>query len=269
MSENSLLTNLQPRETHDKNKKGGVAFAIFGTVWLLLSWFVSVSFLVPAFAWLLQLVGIPVRQELITGNIVMQALIGFSYAPFTLALAYPFYRRYLPVLQEKFWRFIGYTRSLKLKDVGGALVGYAVYFILSALILLVVQAAFHGLDLNQKQALGISVPSTSFDLITTFIVLVIVPPLVEETLFRGVLFSTIRRGYAVPITAVVTSLVFGAAHLNEAAGGALNVGLFLDTFSLSLVLCYLRIRTGALWSGMLLHGLKNFVAFLYFAGYIR
>lgn len=268
MSENSLLTNLEPREQTPQNKKRAVKFAFVGTVWLVASWFVASLFCVPAFAWLLEVVGVPVRHELLNGNIVMQALIGFSYAPFTLLLAYPLYRRYLPDLRETFWHFVGYTRAIRGSDALRALFGYIVYFVVSALILMIVQSLFRGLDLNQKQELGISTPSTSLDLVATFVVLVIIPPLIEETLFRGMLFSTLQRGFAAPISAVVTSLAFGAAHLSEGAG-ALNIGLFLDTFSLSLVLCYLRMKTGSLWSGVLLHGLKNSIAFLYFVGFIR
>ncbi|MEJ0073120.1 MAG: CPBP family glutamic-type intramembrane protease [Candidatus Saccharibacteria bacterium] len=36
----------------------------------------------------------------------------------------------------------------------------------------------------------------------------------------------------------------------------------IDTFTLSVVLCYIREKTGTLWSGVLIHALKNGIAFL-------
>jgi membrane protease YdiL (CAAX protease family) len=36
----------------------------------------------------------------------------------------------------------------------------------------------------------------------------------------------------------------------------------LDTFTLSLVLCYLRQKTDSLWPGIMLHALKNGLAFM-------
>ena len=36
----------------------------------------------------------------------------------------------------------------------------------------------------------------------------------------------------------------------------------LDTFTLSMVLCYLRQETDSLWPGILLHALKNCIAFI-------
>ena len=60
--------------------------------------------------------------------------------------------------------------------------------------------------------------------------------------------------------AIVTSLIFASAHLPEGVGGLLWVG-FIDTFILSMVLVYLREKTNGLYSGMMLHALKNGVAF--------
>jgi hypothetical protein len=52
---------------------------------------------------------------------------------------------------------------------------------------------------------------------------------------------------------IITSLLFGAVH------GQWNVAI--DVFVLSLVLCSLREVTGNIWAGVLLHMLKNGLAF--------
>jgi membrane protease YdiL (CAAX protease family) len=53
---------------------------------------------------------------------------------------------------------------------------------------------------------------------------------------------------------VFTSAIFGFAH------GQWNVGV--DTFALSLALCYLAYKTNSLWPSVLLHSLKNLIAFI-------
>jgi membrane protease YdiL (CAAX protease family) len=60
---------------------------------------------------------------------------------------------------------------------------------------------------------------------------------------------------------VVTSLFFGAAHLELGSGGPLVWAAAVDTFLLSVVLCFLRERSGALYAGMLVHMANNLVAF--------
>ncbi|RYZ49901.1 MAG: CPBP family intramembrane metalloprotease, partial [Sphingobacteriales bacterium] len=54
---------------------------------------------------------------------------------------------------------------------------------------------------------------------------------------------------------IVTSIVFGAIH------GQWNVAV--DVFALSLILCSLREITGSIWAGVLLHMLKNGIAFYF------
>jgi membrane protease YdiL (CAAX protease family) len=62
--------------------------------------------------------------------------------------------------------------------------------------------------------------------------------------------------------ALLTSAIFAAAHLPEGgSGGPLYIAA-IDTFILSLVLIYLRIKTGNLWASITLHALKNGVAFV-------
>ncbi len=96
----------------------------------------------------------------------------------------------------------------------------------------------------------------------TFISLVILPPLAEEIMVRGFLYSTLKKAMR-PIGAVIlTSALFAAAHLPEGgAAGPLYIAA-LDTFILSLVLIYLREKTGGLWASITLHASKNGIAFL-------
>ncbi len=99
-------------------------------------------------------------------------------------------------------------------------------------------------------------------LILTFISLVILPPLAEEIMVRGFLYSSLKKAMPVAWAVIATSAIFAAAHLPEGgAAGPLYIAA-LDTFVLSLVLIYLREKTGSLWSSITLHMIKNGVAFV-------
>jgi membrane protease YdiL (CAAX protease family) len=50
------------------------------------------------------------------------------------------------------------------------------------------------------------------------------------------------------------SALFGLAHMQW------NVAI--DVFVLSMVACYLRELTGSIWAGIILHCLKNLIAFI-------
>lgn len=246
MSENSLP--IKP------SKPSEFKFALVGTLWLVATWFVAMELFVPLFVLVLSYLGVPVKALIDQRDVVFVAIIGFSYAPFVLGFAYLLYRRLLPRFGETMKSFLGYARSPKPKDILYALPAFVVYFVASFLLLYIVRTLFPGANLDQSQNLGINSPTNNFQFLATFVMLVIVPPLIEETIFRGFLFGTLRKGFKVVPAAIVTSLLFGLAHM--------QLNLFLDTFALSLVLCYLRVKTSSLWAGVLLHSLKNCLAFV-------
>src|SRR5690606_7282850 len=99
-------------------------------------------------------------------------------------------------------------------------------------------------------------------LILVFISLVLLPPFVEEVLARGFLYTGLKTKWPVWAAAVVTSLIFAAAHLEFGSGAPLLWVAAIDTFTLSLVLIYLREKTGKLGASIMLHMLKNGVAFV-------
>ena len=169
------------------------------------------------------------------------------------------------------WLFIRYRKG-SLRSIGWrrfrwwdpviTLGGFAVYFVGYAILLGVSTHLFPSLNINQKQQLGFQNASGTKDLVLTFISLVILPPLVEETIFRGFIFTGLRNKMRWGWAALLTSAIFASAHLEFGSGQPLLWVAAIDTFTLSLVLCYLRQKTDSLWPGILLHALKNAVAFL-------
>ncbi|HWB39048.1 MAG TPA: CPBP family intramembrane glutamic endopeptidase [Candidatus Saccharimonadales bacterium] len=135
------------------------------------------------------------------------------------------------------------------------------YFVLYGIAVAIVGHFFHGLNVNQQQDIGFNSVHGNQQLILTFISLVILPPIAEEIMVRGFLYSTLKKAMPVFTAALATSAIFGAAHLGEGgSAGLLWIG-FIDTFVLSMVLIWLREQTGNLWASITLHAIKNGVAF--------
>ncbi len=175
----------------------------------------------------------------------------------SIAILYWFMRR-----RKTSWRSIGWIRP-KPKDALYAVAGFGVYFVTYILIVYsLIKTFLPQIDTNQTQELGFSASTGGINLVYVFLALVILPPLVEEILVRGFLFTGLKARMALLPAALVTSLVFASAHLQWGSGKPLLWTAAADTFVLSMVLVYLRYRTGSLWPGIGLHFIKNGIAFL-------
>lgn len=150
----------------------------------------------------------------------------------------------------------------KLRDLGVMIVGVPVYILGYAALLMIASALFPSINPNQQQQLGFNPGNDTTAMVLTFFSLVVLPPLVEEFVMRGFLFTSLLKRYKFIVAALITSVLFATAHLQIGSGAPLLWVAAIDTFVLSLVLCFMRYKTGSLWPGILLHAAKNTVAFL-------
>jgi membrane protease YdiL (CAAX protease family) len=157
--------------------------------------------------------------------------------------------------------FIGLGRRPNRNDLTRALIGFGVFYLLLIIAGVVINSLSPTIT-DQKQNLGFTNINSGTDNLLAFVSLVLLPPLGEETLIRGYLYSGLRRVWRFLPALLMTSLIFGAAHLELGSGSPLVWGAAIDTFLLSVVLVYLREKTGALYAGMLVHMLNNLIAFL-------
>lgn len=144
------------------------------------------------------------------------------------------------------------------------IVGFAAavpYYLLYVVIVLVVSVLIPSLNIDQKQDIGFNSVHGVLPMVLAFVSLAVIPPLAEEIVMRGFLYTGLRKWLPKVLAALAVSALFGAAHLAEGgAAGPLWIGA-IDTFTLSLVLVFLREQTGNLWAGISLHALKNAIAF--------
>lgn len=97
-------------------------------------------------------------------------------------------------------------------------------------------------------------------LLNTFLV-----GLSEELMFRGVLFQALRSSVSIVPAVALTTLAFGAIHsLNVFITGDLRGAVIQSTAAAlsGLFFITLRLRTGSLWSCIVIHGLWDCAAFL-------
>lgn len=145
-------------------------------------------------------------------------------------------------------------------DIGLAPAGFIVYLILAA-ILVALFSLFPWFDSGEAQDVGFSFTIVGIDRVWAFISLVIVAPIAEEVIFRGWLYGKLRHLFSHQVSRVagmilsifLVSLLFGIVHLQW------NVGV--NVFAMSIILCLLREFTGTIYAGILLHILKNGIAF--------
>lgn len=155
---------------------------------------------------------------------------------------------------------IGFGRRPAWRDLKLAALGFAAFYGLLFIATTILMLLVPSFDVNAPQDVGFNVLSTPLDQIIALVALVILPPIGEETLMRGYLYSGLRSRLKFWPAMLITSLLFGAAHLSTGVSGALWAAA-VDTFVLSVVLVYLREKTAALYAPIMVHGLNNLVAF--------
>lgn len=151
-------------------------------------------------------------------------------------------------------------RKPKWDDPLFGLMAVPVYYIAFGLIVYVIGRIYSGIAVGRQQDVGFNAVHGAPQLILTFISLAILPPIAEEILFRGFLYSSMKKALPKVWAVIVVSAVFASAHLIEGVGGPLWVGA-IQTFVLSVVLIQLREISGGLWASMTLHGINNSIAY--------
>lgn len=160
-----------------------------------------------------------------------------------LIIAY-FLRKY-----QVSWRTLGISRfpvwrslfSIALIFIGFAILISAVFFLIEALM--------PNFNVDEPQVNEFTANRSAISLWA----LVLIPPILEETVFRGFTFPAFSRKRGVVFGAVVSSALFGFAHF--------QANIIVYTFILGLLLCWLYTRTGSIVPGMGLHMLNNYVAY--------
>ena len=148
------------------------------------------------------------------------------------------------------WATLGY-RSVPVLRLAIPLLAYPVtVFVAADVEAAVVRFALHGHFVNpQVQQLAGGVTRTAANTAGLLLLVAVLAPLVEETVFRGVLYQWLRKSLPVWAAAGISAAIFAVTH----AIPAIFPWLFVTGVALALVFEY----SGTLYCSMLLHGLIN------------
>jgi len=142
------------------------------------------------------------------------------------------------------WKHLGFGRfDWNVLGLGcGLLVASYVFIIIHNLILMALKIDTQGSEILE---LINSLESPAW----FFFVGAVLAPIVEEMFFRGFLFQGFRQKYGWVSAALLSSVIFAAAHLDLVA--------LIPTFILGCLLAYVYHRSNSMWPGVILHVLVN------------
>lgn len=219
--------------------------------------------------WLAQLAVLAVQYLLVWLGVPLASINPVVYGTVISAIAYVVALGIVVAVPYYIWKRKTSVKELGLNDWPAwmdILLGvpaFVVYIILSGIFMAIMTSLIPAISLDQAQSLPFSqsMLGASWQYVLAFLTLVVIAPLAEELLFRGYLYGKLRRTMPIWISVLVTSLAFGLAHLWGGPGSPLQWAVVIDTFVLSIMLSLLREYTGAIWASVILHAIKNGLAF--------
>lgn len=160
---------------------------------------------------------------------------------------------------------LGVSKRFMWSDIGLGISSVLPYYLLSAVLVWAGINVLNVIDPTVTQQIGFSDLASNIEFALAFITLVLMAPIAEELLFRGYFLGRLNERIGKWLAVVVSAAVFGALHLVGAGEGGivLQVGAATDTFALGLIAGTLRLVTGSIWAGVVLHAIKNAIAYYF------
>lgn len=224
-----------------------VPWGIKDAVWLIVWWFVLqillgvgleiASMYVPQIGAFIHSDSIATTFSLYAAQVALGLLLAWYYA-----------RR-----RGASWQALGWRRFKVWQAVGLVLAIPIGFIILATAVLYALQFLVPGFDMNQAQTNEFT-QNAGASRNLALVALVLLPPIFEETIFRGFIFPAFAKRTGLIWAAVISSALFGLAHFQA------NISVY--TMILGLILCALYVRTKSIVPGILVHMVNNYLAFL-------
>lgn len=220
------------------------ALILFGAAWVVVPaiFYLGIQLLAVAIPSLSWLPGLMLSDDPI-------AIITISVID---AIASIFVIGYILRHKKASWSDLGFRKFNPLK-AALYIIGLFILFILAIqLVFILVQLLVPSFNPDEAQTNEFAgAPNLH---IAALFVMVILPAVIEETVFRGFVFPAFAKRFGIVGGAIFSSLLFGLAHFQP------NIVVY--TFVVGLVLCFLYVRLGSTIPGIALHMLNNYIAFL-------
>lgn len=116
-----------------------------------------------------------------------------------------------------------------------------------------------GINPPENQLMQLLQKPTLLILLANIFLIAIAAPIIEETLFRGLLFASLRTYFGCWTAIIISAAIFSALHF-ELVG-------FLPRFVLGVGLGYLYLKHHSIYPSMGLHAINNLIAVLMISSY--
>ena len=161
-------------------------------------------------------------------------------------------------LQASFTRFLAFgTRNFRVFTIG-----YGLRIALGIPITIAIMSLAPAGSPNPNQEAVSGMMDTYF--LPSLFLVVVLAPIVEEILFRGVIFGPLHRRNRV-LAYTVSTLVFAFIHVAAFLLLEFHSHLFLTMLlyiPMGISLCWAYEKSGNIWTPILLHGVMNLIAVL-------
>lgn len=234
------------------------SYALGLSLWVFVAFFVGEMLAGVAMAYGLAFSGLKLNAAL---EYTILAAIGYTFG-LALTVGLP----WLATHRRPSKKTLGITRLPSWSDIGLSILSVLPYYLLSAAVLWAAITFTKVVDPNVGQQIGFDNLTLGIEYFVAFITLVLMAPLAEELLFRGYFMGRLNERVGKWLAVLLTAVIFGSLHLF----GVTNDGHIvfqwataLDTFALGLIAGSLRQISGSIWAGMLLHAIKNGIAYYF------
>ncbi len=156
------------------------------------------------------------------------------------------------------WRDLGFKSFNWLKAIGWLSILTMGFLLMASVAVAVGEVLFPSVDFAEEQQIGFLGASSVFEMSLTFLALVVIAPISEETIFRGFLLPALANWAGVVWAAIFTSLLFGLLH------PPIGAMVVITVFAVFLAIAYIRLNS--IWPAIILHSGKNLVAYILIFG---
>lgn len=232
----------------------GMVTRIRSRPWLTkdMLWIIFVLMLIQVCAGVMHWGGVKLGWFAADGKEATAAFIqGILFHGVALLIIWGFIRRRNSSWDEAF----GMNRQCLKRAAGHGLASYVgiipIIFVTSFLYQIFLYAAGYPVTLQDVVAIFLE-PQSGWSLFFLLLLAVVVAPLVEEALFRGMLLPVLMKKMSPGMAIVISSAFFSVIHQ--------HLPSMVPLFVLAVVLAMLYIYSGSLWTSIVLHSVFNGVS---------
>ena len=150
-----------------------------------------------------------------------------------------------------FAQFVG-MRRVRLGTVVAAAVSITVAGILISVLYSVVMSLLHVQAVGNAEQLVRLLGATPLGVAVAFVSVSVIAPIAEESVFRGVIFTSLRESWGEGWAIVASGILFGAIHLDPL--------VMIPTALLGMLLARVYSSTRSLWASIACHATYNAVS---------